>query len=364
MEIRLISLHHISEDGNFINKDINVNDGIKYVNNLISNIENSKEIREYKAISFTTEIVNMILNLCRNYKDYGEVAATKENISTTNKNITSDIFNRIAERLTQCQQNTQHRHKGMNKPQKGNLIQMFIEKDDTYDFIISLIDSKKFIDENDLKYKSGMLDGKENTLKGAKFSIDKNSFNFVKIVLSDNSRNNIPQYWYKDFLELDEARGDIKNTTTAYNTINTIIRNKLSKNFKADYQVLKNSLNTYFLHNDKFSYEICIDYLMENYEPVEKGWDKHEVKEKLVEANSRGIFDNIFNINNKDIKSKLINVKYTINNNVELKIKKPVEKMSDSMYTEKLLTGEYVLILRNVEDKILEEFNFNKIDLK
>lgn len=364
MEIRLISLHHISEDGSFINKDINVNDGIKYVNDLILDIENSKEIREYKTISFTTEIVSIVLNLCKNYKPYGEVAAESESISNHKKNIANDIFNRIAERLTQCQQNAQHRHKGMNKPQKGNLIQIFIERDDTYDFVISLIDSKRFIDENDLKYKSGMLDGKENSLKGAKFSIDKNSLEFVKIVLSDNSRNNISEYWYKYFLELDEVRGDIKNTTTAYNTISTIISNKLSKSFKTDYQVLKNSLNTYFLHNDKFSYELCIDHLIENYKPVEEGWNKQELKEKLVEANSKGIFDNIFNINYKDIKLKLVNIKYTINSNVELKIKKPVEKMSDSIYAEKLSTGEYVLILKNVENKILEKFNFNKIELK
>lgn len=367
MEIKLISLHNLYLEGvgRAVKRKVNADDALDFIDNLINTIEASNETREYIVVSLESEVVSSIMRICTSYKAFSQSAPTADTTDFNEKtrNVSYDlIFQRIAEKLLRAQLECQKKHVGINRPQRGNLIQTLVDKNDSYDFIVALIDSKRFIDENDLKYKTGMLEGKENTLKCAKFTIDKESFNINKILLSDTT-NKIPEYWYYDFLDLQETRSDIKNTKCAYDSLSGIIDQSLKTKFKPDCQEIKNALNVFFVHNECFSIEGCVDYLLNNYEPIDNKWDKNELKNKLLHCNSDNIFDNNFVINDKDIKNKLQNIKYPVNSNIELKIKRPIECLNESIYADESPTGEKVLVLTNVDVNTLKKFNFKNIDL-
>lgn len=362
MEIKLLSLHHITEEGASIRKNVDVNNGKEYMLNLISNIKKSPETREYQIISDTKEVVNIILKICNCIYTYEEAAADKPEGDNPQLTI-NNLLDRISLRLIESQFKTSRKHSGINHPKKGNLIQAFIEDENEFQFMISLIDSKKFIDENDLKYKSGMLEGEQNTLKSAYFAIDKNNYFVKNIFLSCSKDSAISQYWYDEFLELQEVRSDKKNTSTAYNSISTILSNKLSRKYNSDFLELKNALNVYFLHNDTFSYSDCINSLIDGYVPINDSLNKNELKMSLDECRNKGLFDCKFCINNDDIRNKLVNAKYKVNSKIELKIKTPPEKMKDYLYTKKMNDGELVIVLRNIDESMLKKFNFDNIDL-
>lgn len=362
MEIRLISLHHIDNDGNYSSNGI-INDGRKYVEELIKNIASAKDSRQYEIISASTEVVGLIVNLCTLYIEIEEAAITTEKDEKIAEYKPIEIiYEKIAKRLVKAQEDTRKARPALRPPKKGNLIQVLAETEDEFLVVISLIDSKRFIDDNDLKYRSGMLEGNETSNKSAKFYINKKTLEFNKIILSGKSNQGISNYWYDKFLELNETRSDIKNTTTAYAALKSSL-DVFKKKFPVDGMDLKNTLGVYFSHSKSFNFEECVSYLLDNYEQKDTGWDKERFKNDLLSCNKNGIFDNTFNIDNKDIAKYLNNLKVVVNSNMEIKIKKPLETMENSIYTARLNNGEKVLIIKNVNEKTLETFNYNNEDL-
>lgn len=359
-DLKLVSLHNIDLNNpeKAIQRNIGIVDAKEYILSLTRKMLNYKNVREYTVKSLTTEVVSQISKLCTNFKTFELSALSSDNKSDINFN---DIHNTIADRLLKKQIEAQKKYAHLTELKKGSLIQSLIENSDEYIFILALVEHHKFIDDVDLTYKAGMPDEDKIALKSAQFHINKDG-NINKIFLSDTTMK-ISDYWCNEFLEVEETIDDITNTKRAYNHYEAILKNTLSIKSPSDHSNLKNALNVYFAHNKSFSHEECVDFLLNDYQPISEDINIEHLREKFSEYNTRKTFDNTFNIDISPIKSKLNNTRYTVNENIELKIKKPFEQMKNNIYSGKLPTGEKVLIINNVDAKTLKQFNFNNIDL-
>lgn len=358
--LQLVSLYNIDYNlKKVVPRSIEVEDAKQYISDLSNRMITYKNIREYLPKSLTSEVISKILELINNFHAYQQAAAT-----STNKGSLSiqPIYNTIATKLLTEQLIAQTKYKQITEIHKGSLIQSLLESDDEYIYILALVEHNRFIDDNDLKYKIGMPDSEKVALKSARLHLTKNG-TIKKIFLSD-SHPKISEYWYDGFLDLYEAKDDAKNTENAYNALADALKNSLSYKYKPDYAELKNSLNVYFSHQISFTHDECINFLLDSYVPVSPDLNIDELKGKLIKTSSKYDFDSIFCIDIKNIESKLKNRKYKVNDNIELRIKKPVQQLKSNIYTFELETGEKVLCINNVDKDILEKFNFNNIQLE
>lgn len=357
-EVKLITLHHILKDENrVLSRDVNLTDAKLYITNLANKILNHSSCKEYSIKSTTTEVVSLIMNLASNFETWENTAYSSDEAKTA---YYIEYLNSIANRLLDSQLQAQQRYGAITTIKKGSLIQALLDKSDEYIFIIALIDHSRFVDATELTYKIGLSDDDKitTTLKTARFHLSKQG-TISKIFLSDESPK-IREYWYDSFLELNETKSDIYNTKLAYTTLNTVLNHSLSPKHKSDFIELSNSLNTYFAHSSSFSHEDCVRFLLETYEPISEELNINNLKQKLIECN-KNIFDNTFPIDTKEIKNKLTNRKYKLNESIELKIKKPLDDTVESnIYADKLPTGEKILIINNVNDTVLKQFDFKK----
>lgn len=359
-QLKLVSLHNIdfNHTENAVRRDINIEDAQQYILQLTKKMLNYNNVREYKPRSLTKEVIYQVLKLCTCFTSEELSAASTEGGKAVSIESLNDI---IANRLLHEQIETEKKHPNLNKVKKGSLIQSLIELEDEYIFIIALVEHHKFIDNTDLKYKIGMPDEDKIALKSARIHLTKN-VDITHIFLSDTT-NTIRDYWYNGFLELDETVDNVTNTKRAYSHYETILRHSLSSKSPADFSELQNALKIYFSHNDKFSHEDCIGFLFNSYTPIKSDVDISNIKEKFIKSDIKKTFDNTFDINIADIKNKLTNIKYKVNDNIDLKLKKPLEEIKSTIYTYKLPTLENVIIIKNVDSKTLKKFNFNNIDL-
>jgi hypothetical protein len=358
-KLQLISLHNINLDSeNVISRNIEINDAQDYVLTLSNRMMSYKNIREYNIKSLTTEVVSQIITICTSFTTYALSALTTQDAKPYSY---SEVYDIIVQRLLREQIDARRKYQQLTNIKNGNLIQSLLETDEEYIYLIALVEHNKFIDNSDFKYKIGMPDDDKVALKSARFHLTKDG-TIKKIYLTDSSPK-ISDYWYDGFLDLSEAKDNIANTKFAYNAIETILRNTLSSKYSTDYNELKNALNIYFTHNECYTHNACIGFLLDSYEPFGNDFDKDTLKKKLTDCISNYDFDTAFSIDTTAIKSKLKNRKYKVNSNIELNIKNPIEKMEENIYTDKLSTEEKVLIIKNVDEKILKQFNFKNIDL-
>lgn len=361
-QLKLVSLHNIDLDNptSAIPRDIDIEDAQNYILTLTKKMIKYKNVREYTIRSTTTEVISQILELCTNFKSLDLSAISSENDEITSMSI-KYLNDNIADRLLYKQIEAEKKYSHLTEIKKGSLIQSLLELEDEYIFIIALVEHHRFIDDNDLKYKDGMPDDEKVALKSARIHLSKEG-NIAHIFLSDTTKK-ITDYWYNEFLELDETKDDITNTKLAYNKYSSLLRHAVYGKSSSDHEALKNALNIYFSHNNTFSHDECVNFLFDSYEPVNADLDLKSIRDKFSECNNKNIFDNTFTIDTTPIKSKLTNTKYIVNDNIELKIKKPLDTIKNGIYTEELSNGEKVLIINNVDQKTLKQFNFNNIDL-
>jgi len=359
--IKLISLNHIDkENDTVIPKNVAFNDAKDYVNDLANKMLENTSMREYQIKTSPNPIISQIGALINNTlqaESMSETAATSDNNIFTSTNPEYVICNRLLE----SQKTAQARYNKITKIRKGSVIQSLLKRDTELIYIIALVEHSTFIDETDLIKKMGLPDSAKATLKSARIHFN-SDLSVKKIFLSD-SQTKIVEYWYDGFLDLVEAISDISNTSRAYSFIKGILSNKLSRNYKQDHLEYTNSLNVYFNHNKNFNFNECLDFIFEA-EPSTTEINTAELKQEIIDKKTSKInFDNIFSVDNTDIKNSLANTKYTLNSNVELKIKTTTDTIKESIYTHRLENGEFILAIRNVDVKELKRFNFLNIDL-
>lgn len=359
MNIKFVCLDNIDfENDKVINRQINVADAQEYVETLVDKILNTDKKREYerKTASLTMDKIHEIVDM---YIAINEAASTVEVQSTINENQQNHYSNfttLISEKLLQEQSSAREKYKHLTEIQKGSLVQALVEHDDKIIYLACLVEHAKFIDENDLKYKIGLPTSEKATLKSC-MVYHSNDGHVNNIFLTD-TRTKFTEYWYDGFLELIEKRSDRTNTKEAYNTIRRVINDSLSSSSKSDCTILNNSLNVVFTQGGDFNFSDCLDFLLNNYTPQNPNLNLKDLRNKIEKsADKSNTFDNIFYIDNTDIKSKLQNIKYTVTENIEVKLKTSKNNLKDYMYSTKLEDNdEKVLIIRNINEDTYSRF--------
>ncbi|MEW8956028.1 hypothetical protein, partial [Clostridium sp.] len=338
-----------------IPKNPNQNSANNYIPILIDKILSDNNIRNFTVNSYNSQVIKTILNILSTAKSYDESA-----ISGYSTNEFIEQFDCISNQLLESQKIAQDKHHGFTQIKKGSLIQSVLEITNGYIYLLALVDHNKFLDENDLSDKNG-LPYEKAAFKSALIYTD-NSYNIEKISLTDNNQK-ISEYWYETFLDLNEAKSDKLNTKHAHTLIGQVISNCLKTKYPADNSNFKNALNSYFFNKPNFKFDDCVDFLFENYEPINPNLDIDVVKSKVKDMASRASFDKFFTIDKKEIKSKL-SPTYELNEKIKLKFNCPLDKIKEKIYVMEIDGGEKVLAIESVDLKILKQFNFKNINLE
>lgn len=360
INVNFLSLHHIDKENDKVTpKNVSIQDASTYIAELAEKMIANEHMREYKVKSNPNIIVSQILNIISSLTPAANEGATTVTPINTTTNSNPELS--ISSRLLLSQRTAQERYKILTNIKKGSLIQGLVDNNSTLVYIIALIEHSSFIDENDLKLKTGLPDATKAALKSVRIHFN-TDLSIDKIYLSDSSKK-IAEYWYDGFLDLIECINDISNTKRAYNFIKGHLKNKLSSKHKQDYLEYTNSLNVYFSHNDSFNFDECLDFVFSS-EPISSDIDVSQLKNDIkIQKHSNVPFDNVFNVDITDIKTSLSNNKYKLNSNIELKLKTPPDKIKESIYTYKLDDGQVALAITNVDNKILEQFNFWGVEM-
>lgn len=329
------------EEQQVIYRDTN-NDFNKFVEDLTTNIRNNTSARSFKTLSSETEVINCILEICKNHNDF---EFTKEKMTT------------IAKRLLREETSAQNKIQRTNTTvQKGSLIQVLLsDGDDTYRYILAKVEHTDWVDDNDFTFKTGFSKDKPDIWKSCIIDID--SFDYEEYYAKIYSNTNA-QYWHNGFLELQEINTDESNTQNAFKYIDKALNRKFGKNKCFDQTVLRNNFIGYFRNHEYIDYDTMVKEIVGNYHPDD---DSDEMKKKiktlytdLLGLPEKEGFDKQFLSIPKAIKAR-IKKTYHVNDGIELKVTDQIPNIGNTIkaYEE---NGVRYLQIRTNDESTYNEF--------
>ncbi len=308
-----------------------------YINEIIKEVLTIENFGQFKIASLTTEIVALVLELCKSDK------------------VIEEKTNRIVERLTKKEKEAQKKiaHLGKNILQ-GSLIQTKLYDSNNFYYLIAKVEHNGFVDENDQEDHIG-LPKEKRTLRTALFILNK-EYEIEDIKLYD-THTGIVKYWKVDFLELEPVRTESFNTNKSFAKFDLILKQNLYKQSKEDYWALRNNLITYYRTNESFDYQdfkqkIFSDHIVKgniNIDKIETKFDKVFDKKE---------FDQKFDISKEELKARL-KKKYDINEHMDLFIKDAVDGQPNIIHSFKESNQKYLKIKLENEE-LYERFKIRK----
>ena len=306
MEIIKSCINIINYDENKIEErkiDTNFNN---YIEELVKHFKSNKSTRHYKSQSLKTEVVNSILEITKNQDKFDKL----------NKNIS----HRLLKKEIEVQKKISNM--GVNI-QKGSLIQALLKNDaGLYMYVIAKVEHEEFVDDKDYNFKSGFSKDKQKIWKTCIFESISHNVEFIdsKVFL-----NNEAKYWTDSFLELEELRNDEINTTCAFKSIDAFLKREVKKHSEGDYFILKNSLLGELRKRELIDYPEMITNLLTNYTPESDNININNLITSLLKLPETHNFDNQFTAIPDKFKKTSEEI-FTINDNIELKIKGYIDR--------------------------------------
>lgn len=315
-----------------------------FIVDLITHIQSSTIVRRHKTRSEKTQVVSCaieIVNLIANAKEEIEVDVLCE---------------QIANRLLRKEIEVQDRINRLNqKVQKGSLVLslLYLNDESTYKLIISKVEHQEYMDEIDLAIRQGFPTAKKGIWKSCILDIKSVNENWI----IDGARIYLDRqvkYWADDFLELDEEASDESNTHLAFKAIN-IVLNKLKKDSRYDYNVLRNSIIGHLRGSQQINYDDMINSLLDEYEPANISEEqKATLKEELLGLPNKKGFDSQFNAVPEAIKAKIVK-NHKVAEGIELKITY-IENIEDKIEAIEDDGGLKYLKIRTTDDETFKTF--------
>lgn len=332
MQILSKSLFHIDLEKNAINlREIDNIDANNYIEILANEILNSDIHKKYKIRNENTQVIKSIILM--------------------SKSSDSDEFYQIANRLLDVEMRTQANieHLG-TKIRKGSLIQALFDMNNEKYFLISKIDSDKYLDEASLKERSG-LRYSDKAYKNCIVKINPNEEIGYIYILESQSRTT--KYWYDDFLELTEVRSNKYNTKSTFDIIENILKRKFKDN-KSDLTMYRNQLLGYFKNNEHYEMNKCLEHVFGD---IDNDENLIKVKGKIIEASKTNELDTQFKIESDAINKRKWKEKKVVNEAIDLLIKDPIENIENTIetYTE---AGRKYLKIEVTDEDTYQSFNW------
>ncbi len=226
----------------------------------------------------------------------------------------------IADRLLQMEKQTQKRYQQITQILKGSLVQASFTADGQKHVLLAKLDHYEFLDEKDLTKRVG-LPYEKRVLKACLIPINSNGEFESASVFDTNAK--IAEYWWKDFLELQEEKSDEENTKTAFHSVEQFLSKEIGKKSRADYTYLRNDLVSYFRTQQSFRYSHLIETLFGNYTPSVDTINIDDVKKKAKALPKAKKFDQQFDIESGAVKAKYKKI-IPLQENLELHLKAEV----------------------------------------
>lgn len=323
------SLHHIDLNNDSIlpaDFQAKANDLNNYIVKLLDIITKIKNNRRFIFSSDTTE-VRSALNVILNNKEF-----------TKSPQI-------IANRLFRVEKQAQEKYDKITTIHKGSLIQSYLNYDDSDMYIITKVDHHSFLDEKDLQTHIG-LPFEKHVLKVAiiEFTDDKD---VLKTYVYDTNIK-ISEYWWKDFLELEEINTDEQNTQVSFKSIDSLLSKRVKQKSPSDYTFLRNNLVGYFRTHREFSFDDLLENVFGTYQPTDPKLQIEIIKEEVSKLPEKKNFDRRFTVIEDQIKARFKRV-IPLHEKIDLNLKANIENLREIIKAYEDPTGEKYIQIKTEE---------------
>jgi len=328
LDVRLHQINH--ELGKAVAVEIlsENNDLQSYLTSLRKSITEQQERRSYSFASKSTEFNTALGDFF--------LGETLESASQS-----------LAERLLLKEEATEDRYGHLAKGRdsllnKGSFLQFLFKSSGKLSYLGVKIEHESYLDENDLKRKSGLPE-KSRIYKACVVNFGSDGSRAEALVFETKKS----RYWWDGFLELVMKLSDDENTRRAVRAVVGILTKNLESDFPDDYKDLRNLVVSGFKKKDRMNYNGFIDNLFDTYVPK-----KEELKsvipnilEKLKSAPKKKGFDTQFNLIPSAVPYKQIKVKLT--SEVELIYVDGMNKISDVIWSEETKDGKKLVVINS-----------------
>lgn len=234
----------------------------------------------------------------------------------------------IAERLLGKEKAAQVKMGSLVEIQKGGLLQVLTEYNGSVAYLMAKIEHEEFLDEVDLQKHSGLPFDKH--IFKTCFITFNDDGEIADVLVSDNKRKKISEYWAYDFLEVAELTTNEYNTRVAFNMVENYVTKKLKKKHPADYVQIRNNLVGYFRTTATFSFKELLERMIGAYVPEDSGLDIVKFKRGLEEVPSKlkgeNFFEQTFDIVKSEITARF-KKSIDLTDKITLKFKEDIENL-------------------------------------
>lgn len=274
-----------------------------YLKELIQQVSNDANSRNFEFLSETTEIRVLISSMLNGSKFEDYCSGASKRLLTHEKTAQEGIIQ-------------------MGKEiQKGMIILAIVSKDHQKGFFICKAEHLDFLDENSFKRTRG-LPIKKKLFKA--FLTTVNTDKSIESVLVYDTNPVMSKYWWQDYLELKPVFTDSHNTKSAFEAIDNKLFQPIKKKHLSDYTCLRNSSVRYFRSKEEFSLEGFIQDILEGYPPIDTDLSIEGLKEKIRAFPEKYKFDNRFTIDKKEVTARQ-KTTVRLNEHLDLIIKSDID---------------------------------------
>lgn len=345
---QLFTVYNIDTQGNAISKvNIVTEDFSLFTAKLLVQDLEVTNKRSFKYARPTTELAQIIESFIVNSEE--------ENFNLIFESKTEQL----AKKLLDSQIKSAKKHPGINSPKEGSLVVIYLIGDGKIEILISKIDQAIFLNLEDSLYKSG-LPVEKATQKSCSISyqLEGEEYQLVRIDVSDSTPK-IANFWYDDFLELEELNTNESNTRNAFNAIDNVLTTYVKSKSKKDYNELRNSLTGYFQTKSSFKFDDMIEYVIGEYTPESEKINIGDLKSRLSNLPSKKNFDTSFDITVSEVKGRFKR-SYKISDKIELRTANYIEDLKNIIVAKEDGFGKKVLEIRDIDDEVYNTFKIQE----
>lgn len=303
------------EVGNISEKAVS-NDLEQYVQGLLANIEKSKGLSQYETENPKIGVIATTLE---------SVKRCCHEIDEKDEDTIAQNFHAVAFRFLRKETDAQERVEPMRTIIKvGCLVQAIIKNDIGYQYLIAKVDSTEYLNNFDLKRNRGIEISEKRLGKSCLINISENDDGTLTVsqirILLDNKAS----YFPKEFLEVTPTYRDDHNTKRMMATVLKCIDDNLKKTYPRHRLVLRNAFIHHVRSHDFINYnDICTEVFNKYLDSAEcevKLEDKEKCKSSLEALPERKKFSPQFNKAPKEVKARIFQSAYKLNEGVHLVI--------------------------------------------
>lgn len=343
-DIHATILHHIdieAQQCNAVPISLANSDLDGYLRDLLREINGKEQKRYYSYAASTTEFFTCLSTL----------AVTKNFQSGPNGN---SIANRLLRKEIETDASYGHLSQtGDSHVKKGSFLQFLFSESEQLTYLGVKIEHQSFLDEDDLKKKIGL--SMENKIyKACKVVFDEAGVPQDALVFDTNSKPAV--YWWRDFLELTEKRGDALNTRTASAEVVKVL-NSIKRDFPSDHTILRNATIAAFKKDGVMKYDVFVQQTFANYVCDDPALSEKMPKliDDLNKLPERKKFDTLFTLVPSEVMFK--KTKINLTSEISISYEDGIENLESKIWSEKSSTGKKLVVIESAA-------GFDKFKLK